>query len=183
MLDNSFLECVWLEFKHPNSKSFLIAIMYQPGNNTHWRNSLNYALAMADNERKQVIVLGDLNTNFQDKRFYQPIHVITSQYQLEQLVSVVTRPITGKTIDLIYTSDKDRVIKSGVLDIGLSDHLPIIISRKINSRITTKQSLHTTISYRRMKDVIPSDFGNDSVEETPPSIYKISGDPNVLLDL
>ena len=65
---------------------------------------------MADDERKEIIVLGDLNTKLQDKRSYQPHDVITSQYQFEQLVNVVTKPISGKTIDLIYTSDKDWVI-------------------------------------------------------------------------
>jgi hypothetical protein len=88
----------------------------------------------------------------------------------------------GKTIDLIFTSKEDNVIKSGVLDIGMSDHLPILISRKINSRISIKQGLHTTISYRRKKDFIASDFGNDLVEEIPFSLYEIFDDPNDLLD-
>ncbi|CAB4038093.1 Hypothetical predicted protein [Paramuricea clavata] len=78
-------------------------------------------------------------------------------------------------------SEEDNVIKSGVLDIGMSDHLPIFISRKINSRISIKQGLHT-ISYRRKKDFIASDFGNDLVEEIPLSLYEIFDDPNNLLD-
>ena len=86
------LECIWLEFRHPNSKPFLIAIMYQPGNNTIWRDSLAHTLDMADNKHKEIIILGDLliNTNFQDKRSYQPIHILTSQYQLKQLIDAVT---------------------------------------------------------------------------------------------
>ena len=59
------IEFISLEFKHPNSKPFLMAIMYQPGNNTLWRDNLNYVLDMADNEHKEIIILGDLNTNFQ----------------------------------------------------------------------------------------------------------------------
>ncbi|CAB3982810.1 Hypothetical predicted protein [Paramuricea clavata] len=180
--NNCPLEFIWLEFKHPNSKPFLMAIMYQPGNNTLWRDNLNYVLDMADNEHKEIIMLGDLNTNFQDKHSYQQLHVLTSQYQLKQLIDAVTRPILGKTIDLIFTSKEDNVIKSGVLDIGMSDHLPIFISRKINSRISIKQGLHTTISYRRKKDFIASDFDNDLVEEIPLSLYEIFDDPNDLLD-
>ena len=180
--NNYPLEFIWLEFKHPNSKRFLMAIMYQPGNNTLWRDNLNYVLDMADNEHKEIIMLGDLNTNFQDKHSYQQLHVLTSQYQLKQLIDAVTRPISGKTIDLIFTSKEDNVIKSGVLDIGMSDHLPIFISRKINSRISIKQGLHTTISYRRKKDFIASDFDNDLVEEIPLSLYEIFDDPNDILD-
>ena len=180
--NNYPLEFIWLEFKHPNSKPFLMAIMYQPGNNTLWRDNLNYVLDMADNEHKEIIMLGDLNTNFQDKHSYQQLHVLTSQYQLKQLIDAVTRPISGKTIDLIFTSKEDNVIKSGVLDIGMSDHLPIFISRKINSRISIKQGLHTTISYRRKKDFIASDFDNDLVEEIPLSLYEIFDDPNDILD-
>ncbi|CAB3997442.1 Hypothetical predicted protein [Paramuricea clavata] len=137
---------------------------------------------MADNEHKEIIMLGDLNTNFQDKHSYQQLHVLTSQYQLKQLIDAVTRPISGKTTDLIFTSKEDNIIKSGVLDIGMSDHLPIFISRKINSRISIKQGLHTTISYRRKKDFIASDFDNDLVEEIPLSLYEIFDDPNDLLD-
>ena len=68
-----------------------------------------------------------------------------------------------------------------MLDIGLSDHLPIFISRKINPRITTKQNSHTTISYRKKKDFVSSDFGNVLVE-IPPGIYEMFEDPNDLLD-
>jgi predicted nucleic-acid-binding Zn-ribbon protein len=57
--NNYPLEFIWLEFKHPNSKPFLMAIMYQPGNNTLWRDNLNYVLDMADNEHKEIIILGD----------------------------------------------------------------------------------------------------------------------------
>ena len=42
--------------------------------------------------------------------------------------------------------------------------------------------LHTTISYRRKKDFIASDFDNDFVEEIPLSLYEIFDDPNDLLD-
>ena len=62
---------------------------------------------------------------------------------------------------------EDNVAKIGVLDTGLSDHLPIFISRKINSRRSSKQGIHTTISYRRKKDFIASNFDNDLVEEIP----------------
>ena len=116
-----------------------MSIMHQRGINTHWRDSLNHALGMADKERKEISVLWDLNTNFQDKRSYQPLHAITSQYQLEQLVNGITLPISGKTIHLINTSEKDRVIKSGVLDIGLSDHLQLIfIMKKIKVTVVVR---------------------------------------------
>ena len=149
--NNCPIECIWLEFKHTNSKPFLMAIMYQPGNNTIWRNSLKYMLDTADNEHKEFIILGDLNTNFQDKRSYHSLHVLTSKYQFKQLIDEVTRPISGKTIDLIFTSNDNNVVKSGVLDNGLSDHLPIFITRKINPRMSNKQGIHTTISYRKKR--------------------------------
>ena len=115
---------------------------------------------MAENEHKEIIILGDLNTNFQDKRSYQSLHILTSQNQLKQIVDAVTRPVSGKIIDLIFTSMEDNVAKTGVLDIRLNDYLPIFISRKINSRRLSKQGTHTTISYRRKKDFIASNFGN-----------------------
>ena len=177
------LECIWLEFRHPNSKPFLMAIMYQPRNNIIWRDNLAHTLLdMADNEHKEIIILEDLKHKFSNKRSYQPLHILISQYQLKQLIDTVTRPVSGKTIDLIFNSMEDNVAKIGVLDIGLSNHLPIFISRKINSRRLSKQGTHTTISYRRKKDFIASNFDNDLVEEIPLGLYEILDDPNDLLD-
>ncbi len=51
--------------------------MYQPGNNTIWRDNLAHTLYMADNEHKEIIILLNLNTNFQDKHSYQPLHILT----------------------------------------------------------------------------------------------------------
>ena len=56
------------------------------------------------------------------------------------------------------------------------------ISRKINSRRLGKQGTHTTISYRRKKDFIASNFDNDLVEEFPLGLYEIFDDTNDLLD-
>ena len=95
------------------------------------------------------------------------VHVLTSKYQFKQLIDKVTRPISGKTIDLIFTSKDDNVVKSGVLDIGLSDHLPIFITRKINPRMSNKQGIHTTISYRKRKGFIANNFDNDLAKEIP----------------
>ena len=152
--DNCMLECIWLEFRHPNSKPFLMAIMYQPRNNIIWRDNLAHTLLdMANNEHKEIIILEDLKHKFSNKRSYQPLHILISQYQLKQLIDTVTRPVSGKTIDLIFNSMEDNVAKIGVLDIGLSNHLPIFISRTINSRRLSKQGTCYILKWKHFMEV------------------------------
>ena len=57
---------------------------------------------------------------------------------------------SSKTIiDLIVTSDDDNISQSGVMDIGLSDHLMTFCTRKITR---SQVNQHNTVKLRSMKN-------------------------------
>ena len=141
-------------------------------------------LDIAYNEHKNIIIFRDLNTNFQNKRSYQPLHVLITQYQLKQITDSVTRPMSGKTTDLtVYLPAKRIMYSIRCTRIGMRDHLPNFISRKINARMSNKQGIHTTISYRRKKVFIASDFDIDLAEGFSMSFYEIFNDSNDISDI
>ena len=83
-----------------------------------------------------------------------------SSFNLHQLITVPTRPISGSLIDHIYVTRKDTVFKSCSLPIGLSDHLPIFVTwfipgnfpkssiKKHNNLHLRAISINTTICWR-----------------------------------
>ena len=83
-----------------------------------------------------------------------------SSFNLHQLITVPTRPISGSIIDHIYITHKDNVFKSGTLPIGLSDHLPIFVTWFIRGNFP-KSSSHKSIFYRSLKDFSADNFVAD----------------------
>ena len=149
--ENSHLEYIWLEIQCPKAKSFLVCFIHQPGNNNLWREQLNHMLREVDDEQKEILMLGDFNINFADKKEYKSLYNITSKYQLVEIIDSVTRPASSTIIDHIYTSRDELVLELGVLKISLSDHLPIFITRKINSLNLKQRHSLLTIKYRCKK--------------------------------
>lgn len=82
--DDHEIEYLWFEFQFPNSRPFLVNFVYQPDTTTRWREQFNLMLKMADSEGREIIILGDLNSNVLDKKVYKFLHRIVSQYQLKQ---------------------------------------------------------------------------------------------------
>ena len=60
--------------------------------------------------------------------------------------------------------------------LGLSDHFPIFVTRKINSLSSVKNS-HFTITYRSFKNVNEDEFCND-LQSIPWDIIKMFDDTN-----
>ena len=59
----------------------------------------------------------------------------------------------------IYTSSTDNVLKAGVIQVGISDHYPVFITRKLNIKI--KKHGHDKITYRSGKNFKPEIFKRD----------------------
>ena len=50
--------------------------------------------------------------------------------KFSQMVNSATRPINGTCLDHYHTTHLEFTVGISVLDIGISDHLPLIIQRK-----------------------------------------------------
>ena len=61
------------------------------------------------------------------------MHVFKNIVGLLQLITDATRiiPKSSSIIDLIFVSEPDKVQQSGVLPVGLSDHMIIFCTRKL----------------------------------------------------
>ncbi|EDO36916.1 predicted protein [Nematostella vectensis] len=127
------LEAVCVEIIKPNSKPFIVCTVYRPF----------------------IISSRDLNGNMLSevptyeakifKRIYQT-------YQLSQLISKPTR-ITKSSkclLDHYVTNSPEKIVKTSVIQLGLSDHGMILGIRKINYK-TPLNSEPKIIEIRNMK--------------------------------
>ena len=104
---------------------------------------------------KETILLGDLNIdyiNFTDFNKHKLIKTLLS-LKMTQLNSGVTRPVSGKCLDHVWSSHPDRIGFVPTENNGLSDHLPIFSIRKYKQKLHRDGEQHTLISYRDFKTV------------------------------
>ena len=83
------IEYLWIEFIFQNSKSILVDFLYQPDTSIRWRAQFENLLKIADNEHKEILILGDFNCNALDKSKYRFLRQLVSQYQLKQLLETL----------------------------------------------------------------------------------------------
>ena len=85
----------------------------------------------------QCVVLGDFNTNVMNLSKNNPLVNamcnLERMFGLTQLISEPTRVCTTSEsiIDLIFVSHSENISQSGVITIGVSDHLITFCTRKV----------------------------------------------------
>ena len=85
--------------------------------------------------KKVVIIIGDLNINWEDKQNRKNLKKVMDG-MLIQLIHGPTR-ITNSTstqIDFVFSNRPERTLKSFNMLTGLSDHNQILVARKLNSK-------------------------------------------------
>lgn len=136
------LECIGLNVILSPTMSFIVICMYLPQlvkNEVY--DQLEIILKNC-NPKKEIILMGDLNINWNNKSERGKLKQIMDKHYLTQIINGPTR-VTKKfqtMIDLIFTNKPDRIVKTFNLLAGLSDHNFILCSRKINRQhpITNK---------------------------------------------
>jgi hypothetical protein len=132
VFEETNLELLCLEVKQTNCKSFLITCVYRPANRDEcfwedFENFLNYF------SKKEVIILGDFNIDSLNPINKSWLKAMKDK-NLTQLIKCPTRisQTSSSCIDHIYSNKTENISGSGVLDINLSDHKAIYVSRKLN---------------------------------------------------
>ena len=158
-LPSERLELLCVEISPPKSKPFLVVAWYRPPNDpVDSFNKLEKALAFLDKEGKEIILLGDTNFDLAKKSTDQELDNnakhISSLYELfssKQLIEEPTRVTldTATVIDHVATTCPRNIIKSGVLEVSLSDHYMVYCIRKFNG---TVEKGHKKIKTRKMKN-------------------------------
>ena len=117
---------------------------------------------MVMSEEKVLFILGDiirdlLNSQIQRQWLdYMNFHGLTQH--VNEPIRVV--PNTSETlIDHIYSNFSETVQYIDIPKLGLSDHYPVFLSRKLNSALPKKA--HHTIRYRSFKHFYETKFVED----------------------
>ena len=90
-------------------------------------------------------LLGDVNINLIESNPMPSLPQTLSNMGLNHLISRVNRPASQTCLYHIYSTEISRIVASGILVYGPSDHLPVFAVRQ--QFIKPKRS-HTIIQYR-----------------------------------
>ena len=181
ILDN--IEAICLEIKKPNTKPILISTWYRPPNsNTKWLDKFEFFLQNVDNENIETVITGDFNIDLLPKENESGIKrrllELPTTYQLHQIIDKPTR-ITESTktlLDLIICKTSDlKTIASGVINLGISDHNLVYISRKVGIPKGKPRIIET----RQFNKLKVDEFQNDLRQAF--IHFKDYTDPNIAL--
>ena len=133
------VEAICLEIQKPNAKPIIISTWYRPpGSKSELLERFELFLQNIDNENKETIITGDFNINLLPKEnelsVAERFKELLNTFQLQQLINKPTRitETTKTLIDLIICKTNDlKIIESGVIDLGISDHSLVYVCRKI----------------------------------------------------
>ena len=169
---------IFIEIFLPKPKPVLIGILYRPPDKYDFVNCLQRAFSDTNVfESQECYLLGDININLQpkDKEIFRhkPANTINKEiphltksylafcftHSLEQIITRPTRIIdqTATLIDHILTNSPDKVIQSGVIDLGLSNPDLIYCTRKTS---LPKSHKHDEIFVRSLKTFYRKVFRN-----------------------
>ena len=127
-------------------------------------------IKMIDDENKELHILGDLNCNMLTNISNQPTKTlkgILETYQLSQLITEATRITTSSCtlIDHYITSMPEKIVQSGVIHTGISDHSLIYGIRKINPVLSTRKKAKK-VEVRNMKRFNEERFNEDLLTQS-----------------
>lgn len=181
-LELETLECIWVEIKPVNSKSFLVAHVYRPPNSTiHWNDLFEESVEKAFQEDLEMYLLGDFNRDLLTDSVKNSWLDYTMSLGLGQVVTEATRVTSSsKTlIDHIYCNFDHSVTFVDVPKIGVSDHFPIFFTRKQNSSLP--KSKHHTITYRSFKNFDENKFISE-LQSVPWDVVQVFDHPDDILE-
>ena len=158
-LQTDNLETVWAEVLLPKTRPILTGICYRPPRQSDFFDLLELSI----NEGhclNECILLGDFNTDIllpTNNVLVNALRNFEHAFGLKQLIVEPTRVCINKAsaIDLILVSDPEKVCQSGVICVGISDHLLTYCTRKVTRAYVNK---HKTIRIRSSKKYSQEQF-------------------------
>ena len=170
------LENIFIDIHLPKSKPILLGILYRPPDKNSFVKYLEDVLRGTNIlDKEECYLLGDFNINLliegkdifrckSDEINHKQMSSMTKEYldlclsfSLKQLISVPTRvtETTATLIDHILTNSSQKIIQSGVIELGLSDHELIYCTRKSS---LSKSNKHNEVVFRLMKNYTIQNF-------------------------
>ena len=135
------IENIWVTVKPEHNKQFLVSCMYRPPSSNHqYLENIIDCIENANKVTTDIIMLGDLNLKFNvaDVELKNLCVYLQSILGARQLITSPTRvTATSSTIiDHIYTTIPEKHVKSGVIELSISDHY--LIYTVLNSKYVTR---------------------------------------------
>ena len=168
------IETVWLELTLPNRKKTLICSLYKPPNADFdaFKASLDNALDQSASEGVETLILGDFNCDMLPRRLSRTsreLMQLLNMYQFDQLIEEPTHisEHSSTSIDLAFTNDTEKIIKSGVIQCSISDHSLIFLIR----REKKLRSPGKSIEYRDFKRYSSENFAADIHEASSEKVH------------
>lgn len=128
------------------------------------------------NTDRKILLLGDININaLNDDHVNHRLRRYTSSVGLNQPIKEIARPANRTCLDHVYTDRPQHILMTKVLNIGMSDHLPVGIVTKYRKR--SIQNIEKTIKYRTWKNFSEQAF-QDDLEKAPWNVLDMHDDPD-----
>ena len=135
------LECLTVEISKPHSRPFLVSTWYRPPNSPPGLfDDFENLIGKTDGSNRKLYLVGDMNTNLlpgvADSNSSKLINVCEI-FGLSQLITEPTRvtALSQSLIDLCITNTPDKIVRSGVMPLGISDHSLVYLIRKTHFTI------------------------------------------------
>lgn len=161
----NFLEHIWISFKL-NGKSYAIGIYYRPpkSNVADCIECIDSHLSYITPLHDEIFCLGDFNINLLDSN-----NLLAPCFESYEFCEMVREPTrisfhgTATLLDPIFSSDKDSVFGSGVINTDhISDHCCVFCVVKVN-KFKFNQKF---VTFRDFKNFNLPNFLND-IQRTP----------------
>ena len=142
------LECLTVEISKPCSKPFLVSTWYRPPQSSpDLFSTFERIIDKIDAGNLELYLMGDLNCNLLSEVVSNnSSHLlnIIDIYGLTQLITEPTRvtQYSSTLIDLCLTNSPDKISKSGVINIGISDHSASYLTRKVAHRLDIAEAFN-----------------------------------------
>lgn len=181
----SEFEILSIDIKKPNSKAFNVTGAYRPPSCVDgFFENLENIIRTIDIESKEIIILGDLNCNYLRDRGDSQLSLLkqlSTIYHLKQLINEPTRvtQTTSTLIDIVLSNEPSRIIASGVLHIGISDHSLVYAVRKF--AIPSKNT-HKYVTTRSFKNFNANAFKAD-LKSVPWDGIKVFKTPDEMIEV
>ena len=128
-LENDETEFLLVEIRLKNTKPFIFGTIYKPPDSSkHLPKNFNFFLSKTlqsiDSEKRESIIMGDMNVNYLIENDHEVIKDIFTENGFKQILNTPTR-VTDQTsllIDLIFVNNNQNITYKTVIPTGLSDH-------------------------------------------------------------
>ena len=176
------LEYLTIEIVNPHSKPFLVGTLYRPPKSSPdlfvvFEDLIN----KIDAENLESYLFGDLNCNYLESVPDQNTLSLMNIFEVYGLTQLITEPTrisqTSQTlIHLSVTNSPDKVTRSGILSLGVSDHSLVYIIRKAKF---LRSGTHKIIGMKNLKNFNKNNFFNDLLNQNWTEVSQYS-EPNAM---